>query len=392
MRYLFLLVLIFASLCTSAQKKAVNPYAEIDKIALAIPDSLTTTAADIANYITSNFQTDSDKARAAFVWIATNIQYDIDNMFAINFYEGKEEKAIKPLKTRKGICENYAGLYNDICSRSGLRSYVIEGFTKQNGFTDYIPHAWNAVLIDTSWFMCDATWGSGYVSNGKFVRKLNNEYFRVLPSVNIKSHMPFDYLWQFLEYPVTVQEFTEGKFNADKSRKYFNYSDSIAGLDQIDYLTKLERTVARIEANGLRNSLIYDRLQHLKLEIEHYKQKQTVDLFNEASSDYNEAVNLFNEFINYRNNQFKPMKPDAAIRAMLENTDNKLKDAEAKLKQIKYPTGNSAALMIQLHNSIEEVRTELQKQEDWLKLYLSKGKAGRKSMFYKVTWMGVPLN
>jgi transglutaminase/protease-like cytokinesis protein 3 len=109
----------------------------------------------IANYIVTNFKTDKDKSRAIFIWIVSNIQYDIDNMFAINFYEKKEDKISKTLKTRKGICENYAFLFTDICMKSGIKSFVIEGYTKQNGFADYIPHAWSAALIDSSWFLFD---------------------------------------------------------------------------------------------------------------------------------------------------------------------------------------------------------------------------------------------
>lgn len=52
-------------------------------------------------------------------------------MFAINFYEKKEDKIAKPLKTRKGICENYASLFTDICIKSGLKSFVIEGYTSK---------------------------------------------------------------------------------------------------------------------------------------------------------------------------------------------------------------------------------------------------------------------
>lgn len=39
--------------------------------------------------------------------------------------------------------------------------------------------------------------------------------------------MPFDYLWQFLNYPVTNQEFYEGKMSQNKSKRYFNYKDSL---------------------------------------------------------------------------------------------------------------------------------------------------------------------
>ena len=117
-----------------------------------------------------------DKSRAIFIWISSNIQYDIDNMFAINFYETKEEKIAKSLSTRKGICENYASIFTDISIKSGLKSFVVEGYTKQNGFADNIPHAWSAALIDTTWYLFDTTWGSGYVRGGKFFKKINNDY------------------------------------------------------------------------------------------------------------------------------------------------------------------------------------------------------------------------
>src|SRR4051812_30397830 len=125
-----ILLLIFISTIqpSFAQKPATNVYAAIDKKALQMPDSLTKTTSGMASYINSTFTTDKDKTRAIFVWIASNIQYDIDNMFAINFYEKKEEKISKPLKSRKGICENYAALFNDVCSKSGINSYVVEGY------------------------------------------------------------------------------------------------------------------------------------------------------------------------------------------------------------------------------------------------------------------------
>jgi len=95
-------------------------------------------------------------------------------MYALNFYAKTEDKITKALKTRRGICENYATLFMDICNKTGIKSFVVEGYTKQNGFADYIPHAWSAALIDTTWYLFDPTWGSGYVNNGKFVSKINN--------------------------------------------------------------------------------------------------------------------------------------------------------------------------------------------------------------------------
>lgn len=389
-------ILLLLSQSLTAQKnlpKAANEYAAIDKKALQIPDSLTVTTEGIARYVSTNFSTDKEKVRAIFIWIATNIQYDIDNMFAMNFYEKKADKIAKALKTRKGICGNYAELFNDICLKTLLKSYVVEGYTKQNGFADYIPHAWCAVLVNNTWFMFDPTWGSGYINNNKFYKKINENYFQVLPSSLIKSHMPFDYLWQFLNYPVTNQEFYEGKTAQNKSKPFFNYIDSIQVNDKKNYMEQLIASARRIEENGVKNSLIFDRLRHIKLEIENYRNTASVNLYNTAATDYNEAINSFNEFIQYRNKQFTPQKTDIEIQDMIDQVNNKLLDARTKLNEIKYPDPNITSMIVQLNNSIDSATTPVKEQQDWLKIYFSKGKAGRKSMFYekKITLFGKTL-
>lgn len=388
-----ILLFLIATLATRAQKVAVSPYANIDKKALELHDSLTRTTTDIANYITKNFKSDKEKSRAIFIWTASSIEYDVANMFAINFYETKEEKIAKPLRTRKGICENYAALFNDICNKVGIKSYVIEGYTKQNGFTDYIPHAWCAALVDSSWFMFDPAWGSGYINGGKFYKKINNNYYKVSPVTFIASHMPFDYLWQFLSYPITNQEFYEGKTQQNKIKPFFNYADSIETYQKHIHSEQLKFSAVRIERNGIKNSLIFDRLQHIKMEIENSRQTTIVSRYNAAVSDYNEGVNNFNYFINYRNKQFTPIKSDSEIQNMIDLADNKLKSARTKLSEIKEPDANIIQSSAQLTRSINEAAVHVNEQQDWLKIYFTKGKSGRKSMFYdkKLTWFGIPL-
>ncbi|MCX6258455.1 MAG: hypothetical protein NTW49_11255 [Bacteroidia bacterium] len=388
----YILIFIFTTQTIYAQKKTVNEFSTIDTKALQLPDSLTKTTDDIAAYIIANFQTDKDKSRAIFIWVASNIQYDIDNMFAINFYEKKEDKISKPLKTRKGICENFASLLTDICIKSGLKSYLIEGYTKQNGFTDYIPHAWSAVLIDSSWFLFDPTWGSGYINGGKFYKKINNDYYKVNPSSLIKSHIPFDYLWQFLNYPVTNQEFYEGKTQQNKNKPYFNFIDSIQIYEKQSHIEQLISSAYRVEKNGVKNSLVFDRLQHLKLEIENDRQSKTINLYNLAVADYNAGINAFNEFINYKNRQFLPKKTDSEIQRMIDVPDNKIKEAKTNLEQISSSDVNTNNMIMQLIKSLDDASLQIKEQQDWLKLYFNKGRFGRKSMFYKMTWYGIPIN
>ena len=390
----FMILLIYTLLLPQkivAQKKVVNEFAAIDKKALQLPDSLTKNTGDIAKYINANFTTDNEKARAIFIWLATNIRYDMDNMFAINFYEKREDKISKPLSTRKGICENYATLFSDICTKTGIKSYVVEGFTKQNGFTDYIPHAWCAAKIDDAWFIYDPTWGSGYVNGGKFIKKINNDYYKVSPSTIIKSHIPFDYLWQFLNYPITNQEFYSGETNENKTKPFFNFTDSISVYEKQNEIDQLISSGNRIEKNGVRNSMIFDRLRHIKLEIENDRQNKNADAYNLAARHYNESINKMNDFIYYKNKQFKPARPDNEIQNMLDSAGMELKEARLKLLQINSDETNTVSMVKQLTKSIDDAATLLKEQNDWLKEYVSKGKLGRKSMFYKVTFYGIPV-
>jgi transglutaminase/protease-like cytokinesis protein 3 len=390
MRTLFIFSLLL--LATEVKAQTTKNYDQVDQTVLQIPDHLTKSTHDIADYIKQHFDNPEDRSRAVFVWVARNIQYDLANMFAINFYENTSEIINDVLKNRKGVCMHFAELYNDIANQTGIKSYVITGYTKQNGFVDYIPHAWCASLIGSDWYLFDPTWGSGYVQNEKFVKKLNNYYFKTKPEQLISSHMPFDPLWQFLNYPVTNQEFYEGKTTMNEAKPKFNYLDSLKQYEQGSETERLVSSARRIEKNGVRNSMISDRLQHIKREIEYHQNKQIVDTFNAATSLYNSGVNQLNQFINYRNNQFSPSKPDNEIQEMVDVAEKSFLSSRDKLKEIKNPDSNVSGSITQLNRSIDEAMKNLTEQKAFLDKYFKTGKMFRKSLFYKYKWMGIPLN
>lgn len=388
---LLILTLNLLSPVVPAQKSKNNNFSDIDKKVLLLPDSLATTTSGIASYISSNFHTEKEKARAVFIWIASNIEYDIDNVFAINFYESKLEKITKPLRSRKGICENYAVLFSDICTKLNIKSFVIEGYTKQNGFTSYLPHMWCAAFVDSAWFMFDPTWGAGYIGNGKFHKRINDNYFKALPSSLIKSHMPFDYLWQFLSYPVTNHEFYENRTEENKSKKSFHYPDSIKAHEKLSFIEQLKTSSERIERNGVKNALIYNKLYYIKLEIEYNRQSEVANIYNAAASDYNEAINLHNKYIHYWNDRFIPIKTDIEIQNMIDMAGNKLITAQKKLGEIKNSDFHMESMILQLNKSISDAVLHIQDEQEWLKIYFPKSIINRKSMFYgrKVNNTGV---
>ncbi len=404
-RLKFLFILLVPVLNGMAQKptpkpiEKVNEYAKLDSKALLLPDSLTTSTEKIAGYINTHFNGSVEKTRAIFIWVANNIQYDLDNMFAINFYEEPGESIARVLKTRKGICANYAALFTDICEKAGLASFVVEGYTKQRGFVDYIPHAWCAARVDSSWFLFDPTWGSGYVENKKFVRRINNDYFKARPEVFIKDHIPFDYLWEFLYYPVTNHEFSQGKTEQNKSKPFFNYPDSIRAYEALSPNEQEKAAALRVEGNGVSNSMIFDRLHHLKLDVENHRRQEEVDkqnaavyAYNSALADYNTGVAQFNEYINYYNKEFKPQQPDSSIQSMIDKSYHSLRSARSETASIHTPDAQIQTSIVSLNKAVDDLTARVTEQQEWLKKYFEKGKMGRKSMFRKYTWFGIPLN
>jgi len=86
-KYLAILTLFF-SVFSFAQNNLV--YDLIDKKIALIPQQSTTSTKEIANYIEANFKTDNEKIRAILYWTASNIIYEVANMFAIHFEQNTQ--------------------------------------------------------------------------------------------------------------------------------------------------------------------------------------------------------------------------------------------------------------------------------------------------------------
>src|SRR5688572_26460471 len=128
---------------------------------LHIPSNQTFSTSDIAENVKQKFTTDRDKVHAIYTWVASNIRYDTDSANVINMGLDPDAKVTAALRRRRGVCENYAAIFNEVCIKAGLTSFVIDGYTKQNGFVDKTAHSWCAVFIDNNWLLCDPTWDEG---------------------------------------------------------------------------------------------------------------------------------------------------------------------------------------------------------------------------------------
>ena len=386
-----LLVLVFFFSVYVMSQTPVN-YSAIDSKIATIPSDNSNSIQSIADYINANFKSDNDKIRAVFYWTTSNISYDVANMFAVNIDETPQDRILKTLKTKKGICQDYAFVFNEIAHLVNVKSVVISGYTKQNGKVDILSHAWCAAKVDNKWFLFDPTWGSGFISNKKFNRKINNNYFKVSPGQMIKSHMPFDYIWQFLDYPITNREFVVGKTNVDKTKKQYDFTTEIVKYESLTKTDQFFETAQRIEKNGIINNLISEACAYQKRAWKNELENGNVEILNQNVILYNEAINEFNDFIMYRNNKFKPSLSDEEIKYKITNPIQKLKKCQESLFKIGNLSATNSDILRNLKKSVADAILESDKHLQFVTSYLSKGKMVRKTMFSKITWFGIPLN
>jgi hypothetical protein len=239
MKSLLSIFFLLLALAGFSQKKEGN-FSYVNHKAQSIqalsPDSL-------SYKLTSPYTTDIEKLRAIFYWITENITYRIKTyplykkekkssvVAAVedSVYESKflnERIAIDVLRKREAVCDGYARLFKVLCDYAGLRSEIITGYVRTNMYqmeSQFKPnHRWNAILVDSSWQLADATWASGFISysGGEFVKAYDDRYFLAPPEEFIKDHYPDDDRWTLLSNPPTLREFYRTPFKPSAFSKY----------------------------------------------------------------------------------------------------------------------------------------------------------------------------
>ena len=358
-KLLFVILLLLLNSVLYPQKRI--DFTSIDNLMSQIPDSLTRSTSGIAGFINSNLNNQKDKAYAIFTWITNNVQYDVDNMFNIEFYQNSINNVAEVLNSRIGICMHFADLFKEIATKVGIKSYVILGYTKQHGIIDYIPHSWCAGLVDSSWYLFDPVWGSGFIQNGKFVKRRNLTYYMTKPKNFIKSHMPFDPLWQFINYPITNQEFLNGETSINKSKAYFNFADTLQKHENQSEIDQIASSIKRIKQNGIKNVLTFREIEYLSNKILTVNYNKAVNLYNQGINQFNKSISIWN--------QFKPEKNINTMIRLIDSAEFSLNSSRAKLKEIKNPTGFYNTSINQLNMSINIAIENLIEQKAALDRY-----------------------
>lgn len=167
----------------------------------------------LARYLCPPNYTETQKARSIFRWMAARIRYDVEALRSGNF---PSQEAEQVLRRRSAVCDGYSRLFQALGEKAGLDVTRVVGHSPfnrlvlglQKGGAQDPGHAWNAVLLNGRWRLCDATWGAGAVGpDGKFRSEFNDFWFCTPPKYFVYTHFPDEPRWQLLESPITRQMF-----------------------------------------------------------------------------------------------------------------------------------------------------------------------------------------
>ena len=357
-----------------------SQYDAIDKTMDAIPSQNENTTESIANYISRNFITQDDKIRAAFYWTASNISYDSKAINLIKTYT-KEEKINSALKTRKGVCMHYSEVFNDIVNKMGMKSYVIDGYTKQSGEIARLSHAWTACMIDEKWYLVDVTWGSGYIKDNVYYKKLNNIYYKSSATAFLKTHMPFDYIWQLNENPITHDGFYNDETKSNEIDNSCDFSAKIEAFLKLSEPEKILQKMQRMEKAGLKNNFVKEAYSVLKKNFDGYKNNNSIPKLELIVSEFNDANKLLDNFIHYRNARFTPMLSDDKIKEKAQIAYDKWSFCQEELAKIVDVSKENLTNFNSLKKAVTFAQKRFDTQLSFVNEYLLKSPAERASVF-----------
>lgn len=339
-----------------------------------VPNSEANSTSGIALFINKKLVRPQDRVLAAYYWVTHNIRYDRDSMYAINAGPDPQARIRDALRRKKGVCENFAAIFSDICRKCGMSSYVVDGYTSNGNRVNKSGHSWSAVFIENQWLMYDPTWDESYSGEPLF--------FAISPEVFVEDHLPFDPIWQLTNELVTPAQFYGLRKTTADTHTLNLYLDSLPAFLLLDELQQYRQTARRMRATGIVSELARVRLEYINMKIGIGYEDHDIDLYNAAINDYNKALRIINSFVIYRNLKFLPARPDKEILALIAPAGDILLSAMQKLDVLLATPEQFETDASVLNSKLSSLTSKLHQQELFLKFYLSQLPSVRERLFY----------
>lgn len=352
--YILIITIVYALNGIQAQ----TSHTDID-----IPDAYTYSVDSLAFYIDSHCRNDEAKLHTLYSWLTSHMHYNVYPTFiSVNEKRDEKKEMLQALKNREGVCRHFALIFQAVCNRMDIPSFFVEGYTQSNGIVMPEPHAWCAALVSGKWYQYDPTFGMGYVHNYQFISSPNHRYCQVAPDVFIRTHMPFDPLWQFLHHPYAYQTFEQGSPQSEWPADVpdFNYTDTLRMYLKQTPAQRLMAVNERIRHNGRSNRLIDYYLQLNTANIAVHRQNEVYNIYKNALKHYNRSVDNFNEVIRYRRVNKKIKKEGKTkIENWLQEAENAIEMAERTINTAQQVPEQYETAINNLKNAIAQANKKI---------------------------------
>lgn len=317
----------------------VGDFDKVDKHVLETPSSAMKSSDALLKYFNKSCVNDYERVRAFYSFIGNFITYD--------YAKFKDRKNIKRqlsakelLSSKQGVCGDVAILFRELCRSAKIPCVFVIGYTKQP-FKFWTPkrkdvdHAWNAVRIDSLWYLVDATWGMKLNTNKKHCsEKVNYLFFLGHPIVFIQNHLPADPTFQLLSNPISWKYFKWHGITPESKRAYcfdYHFTDSLNARNTLsEDKALMQSALSAYEFNPknkyIIGAMMFWHAEELLDEKKQGKRKFTIAEYKHARSVYEEAQKQFD---NTKSSKGKGAK--RFIQKKVEELNKKIAKQEKKM-------------------------------------------------------------
>jgi len=181
--------------------------AEMHPIVSKIPLNHQGSPASVARYIASQEPDPFQRVKAMHDYVIDRLSYDHERLRRMDLTAASQKPDVV-FRTKLAVCAGYAKLLVEMGKHSGDEIVYITGDTRDDdGNQNDVGHAWNAVKIEGSWFLMDATWDDPSNPDRPSEQSYRTTYLFTPVHIFGVDHFPSDPVWQLRREPLTRGEF-----------------------------------------------------------------------------------------------------------------------------------------------------------------------------------------
>ena len=358
MKRAFILLYFFILAFTS---KAVEPQTNQP----IIPDEYTHSVDSLALYLECNCDTEEEKLKTLYIWMTHTFRYRMFEAFvAGNQREGEEKEIQVLLDKRTGVCRDFSLLFKYVAQAMDIPAFFVEAYTKDSqGYIQREAHAWNVAKVNGKWYNYDTTYGMGYARNNEFVSRPTMEQYMVPSSEFMKTHMPFDPIWQLDEHPMTYQAFDQpAEHGKEVYQPLFNYNDSIIAYSKQNMYQQSLALQDRILHNGTANALVQYLLDVNGSNIKVHHHNVVYESYKESMKYYSQGWDEMKLFNRYKLANYRPKKNVLEVKAWLDSAQANYEKAKQVMAGVSNPPETISKAVGNLNRYIDELHTLIDQQ------------------------------